>query len=243
MRRVFRTGRRREVRSCVTPASMAVGKEVTTLEGLPARWAAQKHLGQNQATQNQAKAALHPVQVAWIKEQVPLCGFCQSGMMIKATELLEHKPNPTDAEISEAFTTGGVATAVPLRNLYRDQRCSTPCLEAHGRGRGLMEHLREAYEQMTDVCGARLSRRSFVKSGGALVVGFGFFRGRTRRAAAIINGDAFDVSLPPRGSRSGPTIPSCFAPARATSARGPSTRPTARLSPMSWICHSKPSQL
>jgi isoquinoline 1-oxidoreductase alpha subunit len=78
-----------EVRSCVTPASMAVGKEITTLEGLPARWAAQ--------------------QLAWIEQQVPLCGFCQSGMMIKATELLEHKPNPTDAEISEAFTTGGVS--------------------------------------------------------------------------------------------------------------------------------------
>ena len=59
-----------------------------------------------------------------------------------------------------------------------------------------MEHLREAYEQMTDVCGARLSRRSFVKSGGALVVGFGFFRGRSAKAVAIINGDAFDVSLP-----------------------------------------------
>jgi aerobic-type carbon monoxide dehydrogenase small subunit (CoxS/CutS family) len=98
-----------EVRSCVTPASMAVGKEVTTLEGLPARWAARKHLAQNQATQNQAKEVLHPVQVAWIEQQVPLCGFCQSGMMIKATELLEHKAHPTDAEISEAFTTGGVS--------------------------------------------------------------------------------------------------------------------------------------
>jgi nicotinate dehydrogenase subunit B len=59
-----------------------------------------------------------------------------------------------------------------------------------------MEHLREAYEQMTDVCGARLSRRSFVKAGGALVVGFGVFRGRSAKAAALINGDAFDVSLP-----------------------------------------------
>jgi len=91
-----------------------------------------------------------------------------------------------------------------------------------------MEHLREAYEQMTDVCGARLSRRSFVKGGGALVVGFGVFRGRSAKAVAMIKGDAFDVSLPPRGSRFGPTIPSCFAPAKATSARGPSTPPTAR---------------
>src|SRR6202044_3728138 len=89
-----------------------------------------------------------------------------------------------------------VPPLVPLRNVYRDQRCSTPCLEAHGPGRGLMEHLRDAYEQMTDVCGARLSRRSFVKAGGALVVGFGIFRGRSAKAAAMIKGDAFDVSLP-----------------------------------------------
>ena len=91
-----------EVRSCVTPASMAVGKEVTTLEGLPARWAARKHL-----PQNQANPALHPVQLAWIEQQVPLCGFCQSGMMMVATELLEKNPNPTDAQIKAAFTTEG----------------------------------------------------------------------------------------------------------------------------------------
>jgi isoquinoline 1-oxidoreductase alpha subunit len=94
----------KEIRSCITPASMAIGKEITTLEGLPARWAQQKHL-----SDAQAKDILHPVQQAWIEQQVPLCGFCQSGMMIKATELLEHKANPTDAEISEAFTTGGVS--------------------------------------------------------------------------------------------------------------------------------------
>jgi isoquinoline 1-oxidoreductase alpha subunit len=83
---------------------MAIGKEITTLEGLPARWAQQKHL-----SDAQAKDILHPVQQAWIEEQVPLCGFCQSGMMIKATELLESKPNPSVSEIKEAFTTGGVS--------------------------------------------------------------------------------------------------------------------------------------
>ena len=78
------------------------GKEVTTLEGLPARWAKQKNLSAADAAKT-----LHPVQEAWIEEQTPLCGFCQSGMMIKATELLEKTPNPTISEIKAAFTTSG----------------------------------------------------------------------------------------------------------------------------------------
>lgn len=92
----------KEVRSCITPLRAAAGKEVTTLEGLPARWAKQKGL-----TAEQAAKTLHPVQEAWIAEQTPLCGFCQNGMMIKATELLERKASPTVAEIKEAFTTSG----------------------------------------------------------------------------------------------------------------------------------------
>jgi aerobic-type carbon monoxide dehydrogenase small subunit (CoxS/CutS family) len=90
----------KEIRSCVTPLSTASGKEVTTLEGLPARWAKQKGL-----SQADAEKTLHPVQQAWIEEQTPLCGFCQNGMMIKATELLEHVAMPSVAEIKEAFTT------------------------------------------------------------------------------------------------------------------------------------------
>jgi aerobic-type carbon monoxide dehydrogenase small subunit (CoxS/CutS family) len=92
----------KEIRSCVTPLSAAVGKEVTTLEGLPARWAKQKGLSSADAAKT-----LHPVQDAWIEEQTPLCGFCQNGMMIKATELLERVATPTVAEIKEAFTTSG----------------------------------------------------------------------------------------------------------------------------------------
>lgn len=92
----------KEIRSCITPVSSAAGKEVTTLEGLPARWAKQKGL----AAADAAKT-LHPVQEAWIEEQTPLCGFCQNGMMIKATELLERVATPTVAEIKEAFTTSG----------------------------------------------------------------------------------------------------------------------------------------
>jgi len=92
----------KEIRSCVTPLSAASGKEVTTLEGLPARWAQQKGL-----SKSDAEKTLHPIQQAWIEEQAPLCGFCQNGMMIKATELLEHVARPTVAEIKEAFTTSG----------------------------------------------------------------------------------------------------------------------------------------
>ena len=67
-------------RSCVTPVS-AVRGDVTTLEGLS------------------PKGTLHPVQQAWIDEQVPACGFCQNGQIIAAKTLLDRIPNPTDAQI------------------------------------------------------------------------------------------------------------------------------------------------
>ena len=88
-----------EFRSCVTPVSFAVGKNVTTVEGLPALWAARKGLSPSAAAR-----ALHPVQQAWIDEQVPQCGYCQSGMMIAAVQLLAKNPHPTVAEIKDAFT-------------------------------------------------------------------------------------------------------------------------------------------
>jgi isoquinoline 1-oxidoreductase alpha subunit len=91
----------REVRSCITPLSSVGDKEITTLEGLPGRWAKQKDL-----TAEQAAKTLHPVQQAWIDQQTPQCGFCQNGMMIKAAELLERVSSPSVAEIKEAFTAG-----------------------------------------------------------------------------------------------------------------------------------------
>jgi aerobic-type carbon monoxide dehydrogenase small subunit (CoxS/CutS family) len=99
----------KEVRSCVTPAASVTGQEITTLEGLPARWAKQKGL-----SLEEAKNTLHPVQQAWIEEQTPQCGFCQNGMMIKATELLESNPHPTVGQIKDAFTNSG-----PSPNLCR----------------------------------------------------------------------------------------------------------------------------
>lgn len=69
------------VRSCVRAASSVQGVEITTLEGL-------------------AKGGtLHPLQQAWIDEQVPACGFCQNGQILTAKALLDRNPHPTDAEI------------------------------------------------------------------------------------------------------------------------------------------------
>lgn len=89
----------KEVRSCVAPVSSVVGKRVTTIEGLPAVWAAEKGLSMKDSAKT-----LHPVQQAWIDEQVPQCGYCQSGMMIAAVVLLAKNPNPTVAQIKDAFT-------------------------------------------------------------------------------------------------------------------------------------------
>jgi len=80
-----------EKRSCVTPVSAVVGKSVTTLEGLPARYAAQRKLA--------AAPAVHPVQQAMVEEQAVQCGYCYNGMIVKASELLEKTPQPTEAQI------------------------------------------------------------------------------------------------------------------------------------------------
>lgn len=72
------------VRSCSLPISAAVDKEITTIEGL----------GINK---------LHVVQEAWIAEDVPQCGFCQSGQIMSAAALLEKSPNPSDEQIESAM--------------------------------------------------------------------------------------------------------------------------------------------
>ena len=84
-----------EIRSCVTPVAAVAGKAVTTLEGLAAWYAEKKKLPQ--------APALHPLQQAFIDEQAPHCGYCSSGMIIKASELLAQNPRPTEAEIRQAM--------------------------------------------------------------------------------------------------------------------------------------------
>ena len=93
------------VRSCVRPASAVQGAEITTLEGLA------------------KDGVLHPLQQAWIDEQVPQCGFCQNGQILTAKVLLDGIPKPTDAR----DPAGDGGDVVPLHDLLphpgRHQAC------------------------------------------------------------------------------------------------------------------------
>ena len=73
------------IRSCLTLAEAAAGKQVTTIEGL-------------------SRDSTHPLQVAWVAEQVPQCGYCQSGQLMSAAALLAKTPRPTDAQIDSAMS-------------------------------------------------------------------------------------------------------------------------------------------
>jgi isoquinoline 1-oxidoreductase alpha subunit len=74
------------VRACSTPAAAAVGKNVTTIEGLA-----------------KSPGELHPLQRAWIEHDVPQCGYCQAGQLMSAAALLARTPKPTDADIDAAM--------------------------------------------------------------------------------------------------------------------------------------------
>jgi isoquinoline 1-oxidoreductase alpha subunit len=73
-------------RTCVYPASAAEGKKIVTIEGLA------------------PKGKMHPVQAAWIENDVPQCGYCQSGMIMAVAALLKDTPKPTDADIDSAVS-------------------------------------------------------------------------------------------------------------------------------------------
>jgi len=75
------------VRSCVTPVQAAANQQITTIEGI-----------------GRGETGLHPVQQAWIDEQVPQCGYCQSGQIMTAVALLEDNPAPSDDDIDAAMS-------------------------------------------------------------------------------------------------------------------------------------------
>ena len=87
------------VRSCSTPASVAAGKKVTTIEGL-------------------SPNSSHALQIAWIAEQVPQCGYCQSGQLMSAAALLAKTPKPTDAQIDSAMT-GNICRCGTYQRIHR----------------------------------------------------------------------------------------------------------------------------
>jgi isoquinoline 1-oxidoreductase alpha subunit len=74
------------MRYCSVPVSAAAGKRITTIEGLA------------------ENGTLHKVQQAWLANEVPQCGYCQSGMIMAVAALLKDKPKPTDADINDAIT-------------------------------------------------------------------------------------------------------------------------------------------
>jgi len=86
-------------RSCITTAQQAVGKKLTTIEGLSAD-------------------SSHPLQKAWIAEQVPQCGYCQSGQIMTAAALLAKTPKPTDAQIDTAMT-GNICRCGTYQRIHR----------------------------------------------------------------------------------------------------------------------------
>jgi len=87
------------VRSCTTPVSLAAGKKVTTIEGL-------------------SPNSSHALQVAWVAEQVPQCGYCQSGQLMTASALLAKTPKPTDAEIDAAMN-GNICRCGTYQRIHR----------------------------------------------------------------------------------------------------------------------------
>jgi len=87
------------VRSCSTPASLAAGKRVTTIEGL-------------------SNNSSHALQIAWIAEQVPQCGYCQSGQLMSAAALLAKTPKPTDAQIDSAMN-GNICRCGTYQRIHR----------------------------------------------------------------------------------------------------------------------------
>jgi isoquinoline 1-oxidoreductase subunit alpha len=92
-------------RACLTAVSTAVGKKITTIEGL-------------------SPTSTHPLQVAWVAEQVPQCGYCQSGQIMSAAALLSKTPKPTDAQIDAAMT-GNICRCGTYQRIKRAIRRAT----------------------------------------------------------------------------------------------------------------------
>ena len=88
-------------RACVTPMSKTAGHAVTTIEGLA------------------GAGTLHPVQQAWLDEDVPQCGYCQAGQIMTAVDLLRRKPEPTDADIAELTNLCRCGTYPRIRKAIR----------------------------------------------------------------------------------------------------------------------------
>ena len=137
------------IRSCVTPVSGVAGKSITTIEGL-------------------SPDSRHPLQAAWVADDVPQCGYCQSGMLMSAAALLTRTPAPTDADIDRALS-GHICrcgTYLRIRSaIHRAAAGSRPADAARASGRGTRERGR-----MSEV--VKLTRRQFVALWPGATAGF-----------------------------------------------------------------------
>jgi isoquinoline 1-oxidoreductase alpha subunit len=102
------------IRSCVTPVQLAVDQLITTIEGV-------------KSVENE----LHPVQQAWIDEQVPQCGYCQSGQIMSAIALLDANPSPTDVDIDNAMS-GNICRCGTYPRIRRGIKRAALAIEASG---------------------------------------------------------------------------------------------------------------
>ncbi|MBT5220681.1 MAG: (2Fe-2S)-binding protein [Woeseia sp.] len=102
------------IRSCVTPVQAAVDQLITTIEGVKTY-----------------DDELHPVQQAWIDEQVPQCGYCQSGQIMSAIALLDSNPSPTDVDIANAMS-GNICRCGTYPRIRRGIKRAALAIEASG---------------------------------------------------------------------------------------------------------------
>lgn len=103
-------------KTCVLPVSAAVGKQVTTIEGL-------------------SEDRTHPVQKAWIDEQVPQCGYCQSGQIMAASAFLAKHPNPKDEEIDTAMQ-GNICRCGTYQRVRKAIHSAADMMKKEGSGQG-----------------------------------------------------------------------------------------------------------
>ena len=166
------------VRSCVTQVS-AVKGEITTLEGLA------------------REGSLHPVQQAWIDEQVPQCGFCQNGQIITAKVLLDRNPNPTDQQIREGMA-GALCRCMTYYRVQaavkRGSRIAVHALRPAGADDPTMTRtmtiVPKQIEDLLEEWSGTPSRRTFLKSSGLLVVSVGAVAAAGPFASLVQNASA-----------------------------------------------------
>ena len=145
------------VRSCSTPVSMVEGREVTTIEGITG-----------------PEGQMTRVQEAWISEQVPQCGYCQSGQIMAATALLRDNPNPSDDDIDKAMS-GNVCRCGTYVRIRRAIKVAAGQIEPTQQETEALHDMSPEKKQRSAL--GKWSRRGFigasVLAGGGLLIGIG----------------------------------------------------------------------